>query len=488
MRLPSRFGRFRVLQVTIRSAALGVLVSGYSITSLDARGQSAFDGVTYVVEWPENRPSTNPGESPPRLDYTEYSLLPFVDTLAVHYAFSDSLGLPSMRFALEWKSSDEGILHGRKVPGDQMPERVIIESIDLLMPVVARGGVIAEMFLPLDTLDLGEVPSITFVEITNTQWDSVFVEKRAEDARAIFRSGFRLGTPRIVRIVFAVEKDNERTAASQRRYPPTAPPERTVCIPDIDIWISWRDGRRRWVPPPGAINRATRDRRDEVGRTGLVDRTRVDRGYDRPARDVISQDGDRDTEADDRTSGESDDDQADKSSSGRERSAGRSGGNGIGDLIKPKNDDDDDDDEDRLYPAALAGVAAVGGIAIFGGTVGYFGSASKAPIGLMSGYVEPKGGFLLQVAVNRQVFGRASGPENLIAGVTGFYDAFGSPLQPAIGIGARLTEEGTMTVRNEPSVSFGLIGNFGAWLVLAAYDVTTPDFRFGIAINFRQMK
>ncbi|MBT8401763.1 MAG: hypothetical protein KJO98_14890 [Rhodothermia bacterium] len=487
MRLPSRFGLFRSLQITIRAAILCVLISGYSITSLDALGQSAFDGVTYVVDWPENRPPTSPGQSPPPLDYSAYSLLPFVDTLAVHYDFSDSLGLPSMRFAIEWTAADVGILRGRKVSNSRMPERVVIESIDLLMPVVVRGGVVAELFLPLDTLGLGEVPSITFVDISNTRWDSVFVETGAEDARAIFRSGFRLGTPRILRVVFGVEQNDESMRASQRRYPPTAPPERTVCIPDIDIWISWRDGRRRWAPPPGAISKATSDRRNEIGRTGLVDRTRVDRGYDRPARDAIAE-GTRGTDEDGESAGDSDSDSPDKASSGRDRRTGRSGGDGIGDLIKPKNDDDDDDDDDRLYPAALAGAAAVGGIAIFGGTVGYFGSGSKAPIGLMSGYVEPNGGFLLQVAINEQVFGRARGPENLIAGVTGFYDAFRSPLQPAIGIGARFTEEGTDEVRSEPSVSFGLVGNFGPWLVLAAYDVTTPDFRFGVAINFRQMR
>ncbi len=485
MRLPSRFGRFRKLHKALSAAALGVLVSGYSIISLDALGQSAFDGATYVVDWPENRPSAKPGVPAPPLDYTEYNLLPFVDTLAVHYRFSDSLGLPSMHFAIEWTAGEAGILHGRKVSTDQMPERVVIESIDLLIPVIARGGVVAELFLPLDTLGLGPVPSVTFVDISNARWDSVFVDTGAEDTRALFATGFRLGTPRILRVVFAVEEtEPERYRADDRRYPPTAPPERTVCIPDIDIWISWRDGRRRWAPPPGAIGKATRDRRDEIGRTGLVDRTRVDRGYDRPPREATSE-GEPEAGGDERTSGENDTEKDDKASSGRDRRTGRSGDGGIGDFIKPKNDDDDDD-EDRLYPAALAGVAAVGGIAIFGGTVGYFGTY-KAPIGLMSGYVQPDGGFLLQVAINRQVFGRASGPENLVAGVTAFYDAFRSPIQPAIGLGARFTEEGTEDVRHEPSVSVGLVGNFGPWLVLAAYDFTVTDFRFGVAFNLRQM-
>ena len=151
-------------------------------------------------------------------------------------------------------------------------------------------------------------------------------------------------------------------------------------------------------------------------------------------------------------------------------------------------DDDDDDEEDRLFPAALAGVAMVGGLAMLGGTIGYFSSTSKAPIGLMSGYVEPNWGVLLHVAINKQVFGNKRGPENLIAGVTGFYNVFNSQVQPAIGIGARITEEGTDEAILKPSLSIGFVGNFGQFVLLAGYDVSTPDFRFGIGVNLRHSK
>jgi predicted ribosomally synthesized peptide with SipW-like signal peptide len=165
--------------------------------------------------------------------------------------------------------------------------------------------------------------------------------------------------------------------------------------------------------------------------------------------------------------------------------SGDEGGVDLGDLFSSKKKDDDDDDEDRLLPAAVAGALAVGGLAVLGGTFGYFSSVSKAPIGLMAGYVQPRSGILLQVAVNEQVFGKAEGPENLVASISSFYDLFHAPIQPAVGLGVRATEEGTETAVVKPSISFGFVGNFGKIVLLAGYDVTTPDFRFGIGVNFR---
>ncbi|MDX1429783.1 MAG: hypothetical protein R3282_05825, partial [Rhodothermales bacterium] len=460
-----------------------------------ARGQqNEIRGITQTADWPESRSVSKEGRRPKPLDYRDYALLPFIDTLTVSYRFADTLSRPSLHFGIEWMPAEAGILNGRRVAAGRMPEGIMIESIDLLMPVRVRGVEVAELFLPLDTVNLGPSPSMTFVDTNAADWDSVFVDTGAADARAIFSSSFRLGEPRILRIVFSIENSEpDRMSRRDRRYPPSGPPERTVCIPDVDVWISWRSGRARWAPPRSAVTKATRDRRGEIGRTGLVDRTRTDRGYDRPAdgETVARSPGEDEGGEATRPAGDSEGQTGDATTSrrGRDRRTGRSGDTGIGDIILPKgDDDDDDDDEDRLYPAALAGAAAVGGIAIFGGTIGYFGSASKAPIGLMSGYVESRGGFLLQVAVNKQVFGKADGPENLVAGVTGFFDAFRSPIQPAIGLGARFTEEGTDDVKSEPSISVGLVGNFGQLVVLAGYDVTTPDFRFGVAVNLRRLR
>jgi len=163
------------------------------------------------------------------------------------------------------------------------------------------------------------------------------------------------------------------------------------------------------------------------------------------------------------------------------------GGFDIGSLFG-SDSDDDDDDEDSLYPAAIAGVIAIGALAIVGGTIGYYGSPEMAPIGLMSGYVEADMGILFQIAINKQVFGKAEGSENLMVGLTGFYNAFNSPFQPAIGAGALFTEEGSDGVTWQPSVMVGIVGNFGRIVLLTGYDVITPDFRFGIGVNLRHKK
>ena len=127
---------------------------------------------------------------------------------------------------------------------------------------------------------------------------------------------------------------------------------------------------------------------------------------------------------------------------------------------------------------------AVGAVAIIGGTVGYYGGPAT-PIGLSSGYVNRRGGILANVAFNEQVFGKKEGSETLIVGTTVFYNVFKSPIQPAIGLGALMTEEGTDGVRWKTNVSLGVAANLGRFVLLGLYDVTEGDFRFGAAINLR---
>lgn len=488
---------FSALHRVSRTLIIGFFALGSVIISVDAGAQDVdISGTAWVTDWPETRPARRSGESAPALDYSRYNLLPFIDSLAIHYRFSaisSASEFLSMHFAIEWTEGQDGIVAGRKVGINDMPPGIVIESIDLLMHVTVGNEPVADFFLPLDTIGLGPAPSRIFIDITDVAWNSVFVDVDEEEARRIFESDFRLSTPRIVRAVFATEPPDEyQIAATQGAIPSIDPFGRTVFIPDIDIWIGWRDGRGRWAPPPGTVRKTGRDGPREMGRARLAGRTRVDRGYDRSKpggtersptetpNETALEDNSRADASDSRQDG-------DTSQKGRDATAGRDGDIDLGDLFKSKNNDDDNE-KDRLLPGALAGMVAIGGLAVLGGTIGYFGSASKAPIGLMSGYVESDGGLLLQVAINRQVFGKEKGSENLIASLTGFYNVFDSRIQPAIGIGTRITEEGTDEVVFEPSVSIGVVGNFGQFVLLVGYDVTTPDFRFGIAVNLRHAR
>ncbi len=455
-----------------RVVATGVILALVIFVDATAQETAATEGVVRVLNWPESRPPLEDGREVPKLDYARYSLLPFIDSLRIAYRFEEEDGRPRVFLSLEWFPGRRGVLNGRIVRASLLPEDIRIESIDLLARVVADGQVVASFYAPLDTVNLAPSPSLTTVEIRDVSWDSLFTDIDESAVTRLRQMKFALEAPRILRVVFAIPP-----AGPERR--PYVGPERTECIPDVGVWISIRGGHR-WPSPPRAVTRADRERRGEMARGGLVERGGHDRGYDR---DRARGEGDkRETTRGDQ------EDEGDKAS-GRARDSERTRKGDPKSIPLPKsNDDDDDDDDDRFLPAALAGAAAVGGLAVLAGTGGYFGSLDKAPMGLMSGYVEPRGGMLLHVAINRQVLGAAKGPENLIVGFTGFYDAFGSPIQPSLSLGVRLTEEDTESQRTEPSVAAGIVGNFGELVVLAGYDFFAPDVRIGIAYNFRGRK
>jgi hypothetical protein len=445
-----------------------VLLASSSITFVDARAQSGSEDIKGIValhDWPEER---GPNAKP--IDYSAFRLLPFIDTLTVGYRFDRSRGRPMMEFALEWAPGDAGIVRGRRVDAKEIPGSVVIESIELAADVEVNGEPRATFYLPLDTLNLRPGPSVALVEVRDIAWDALFVDTDSASARQIFSSGFRLKNLRILRVVFTTDR-------AGLRYSRADMPEddwTTVVVPDVDVWVAW-GGRTRWRPPVTLLSPADRDRRDEIGRGDLLDRDRTaDRGYDRA-------DEQQDDEPD-RASESSDDESGERKTSRRKRKGDRGGFSLPG---KKKSDDDDDDEEDRLLPGALAGAAAIGALAAFGGTIGYYGSFDHAPIGLMAGRVEPRGGVLFHVAVNRQVFGKAAGPENLSIGVTGFVDVFRSRIQPAIGLGMRITEEGTETTRTLATIAPGIVANFDLAIVHVAYDVESNDVRFGFGINIR---
>ena len=131
----------------------------------------------------------------------------------------------------------------------------------------------------------------------------------------------------------------------------------------------------------------------------------------------------------------------------------------------------------------MAGAAAVGLLAVAGGTVGYYGNA-EMPLGLTSGLVRPKGGVLLQVAVNTAVLGADDEPEKLLGKVMGFYGVANLPIQPALGLGVMAEENGD-DLDLTPSLSLGAVGNFGRLILFGGYDFAADGVDFGFAFNFR---
>lgn len=475
---------------TLRYVTCGLLLLGSIHMNREVLAQSSdsptsVTGRTVVANWPLSRIDTRGNPAPP-LNDEDYDLLPFIDTLSVHYDFSiDESDSSRIRgyFEIEWTPGEGGIVLGNRVSTRQLPTGIAIESIDIAMQVLVSGEPMARFVLPVtfshSNKPLGPSPDLAIIDALDLGWESIFSGVQAAAAKQIFENGFELADPRIARVTFVtrtrsdwVAENSTGSADADAAEPDTvdtetfeadtletgavgtrASNENTTYdlsepnefMADLDLWIAIRNDAWSWRPSDNDIRIVEQTPRRGMGRSSSNDERRSPHDRD-DAESLSSTDHDRPSR----------------------------GGKA-----------DRDDDEDRLLPTAILGVAAVGGVAILGGTIGYFGSASTAPIGVMSGYVQKEGGFLLQVAVNRQVFGRASGPENMIVSITSFYDTFDFPIAPAVGLGARITEEGTNGVTWKPNVSFGLAGRIGPIVLLAGYDVTTPDFRFGTAINFR---
>ena len=145
------------------------------------------------------------------------------------------------------------------------------------------------------------------------------------------------------------------------------------------------------------------------------------------------------------------------------------------------DEDDDDDEEASLRAPALMAVAAVGLVAYAGGTVGLYGHG-ETPIGLAAGYTHPHGGVQLHAAVNGAVLEGDTG-QKLTLKALGFYDAFSSRIQPALGVGVQV--DPSSDAGAAPSVSAGVAGNFRRIVVFGGFDVIQQTPEIGLSYNFR---
>jgi hypothetical protein len=388
--------------------------------------------------------------------FTDLDVLPFLDTLTLEYTYGVADERPVMTFALAWTPGDEGILDGVRVPYDALPAGARLTALDVRAGVFVRGERVTELIISVDGMALSPAPYVYPFEGVDLTWETLFADGDAETARRYFREGFELRNMEVLRIAFAASDAGERDVTVTPR--PRPPARTTIYVPDRTIWVIVK-GRRRL--PPHVATGPHRPRRGDVGRDldGSSERTRDDDRGD--------------------ASG------ADDEHTGVEDTAKRDGKRGglLDGLGKKKKDDDDDDDE-QLLPAALAGAAAVGLIAVAGGTVGLFGH-ERAPIGLASGFARGRWGMLLQVAVNEAVLGAGNEPERLVGQLFGFFDLFRAPLRPAVGLGVWAEENGD-AVDLSPSVSLGAVVRAGPVLLQAGYDLAGGGAQFGLAVTFRR--
>ena len=286
---------------------------------------------------------------------------------------------------------------------------------------------------------------------------------------------------------------SEQLAEEERRRPRVGRPrpDSVIVYPGgprtgVDIWLG---GIFRRPPPlPRGEPEQSAPRGDDLGRSQgdaePSDRDRragVGSTHDDPRQTAERGRPDRDPAASEETSDPSPKAEEDQEGRTDARKGGaRRGGARAG-------DSDEDDDEDKLKGPALTALAALGLIAYTGGTVGYYGNAEHAPLGLAAGFVRSGGGVLLQAGVNEALLTDGPDPKYFMGRILGFYGPNGFPVQPAVALGALAVEEGPdLEVR--PSLSLGAAGNFGPVLILGAYDVLNGGPEFGLAFNFRSRR
>ena len=154
-----------------------ILPVATGLESFAQQHDASFEYV-YVVDWPPEL----------RADDTEtpvgYDLLPFIDTLALGYAYMEEEGQPGLHFSLAWTPGPAGILNGERLPYEEMPEDIRIVDVDLRADVYVGGEPVAALMLSLDSLMLGARPDEAFFEKTDVAWNAVFTGVSEDEARA----------------------------------------------------------------------------------------------------------------------------------------------------------------------------------------------------------------------------------------------------------------------------------------------------------------
>ena len=422
-------------------------------------------GTVSLVDWPESL-SQLLREMGERAPY----LLPEIDSLGLDYRYAATDSTSRWSFVLGWQPGRRVLYEGDVRPRREGPQGIRMVNVELRAEVVAGGEPIGDMVVAVDSMALRSLPSVYSFEVA-VGHDRVFLDVPADEARRALRRGARLRNLVVERMGFSAPEASQtshrpdRDPEARRQEPaPRRPP--SVYTPRTSILVGWRIGPRPYyVDGRGNDGRTVRPRGESAGQpTGREDargnegRTGAEQDPDAGAR--AGRDGDQGTDANEG---------AQTSDSGGD---GRSNG---------KTGDDDDEDTPDLRGPALVAAGAVAFTAVVGGTVGVYGTGDT-PLGLAAGYTHPTGGVQLQAAVNSAVLDDAS-DQRLTAKALGFYDVFGAPVQPAVGLGVQVDAQQDPEVR--PAVSVGLVGNLGRVVLYGGIDVVQQTPEVGLAYNFR---
>jgi len=394
-------------------------------------------GTAVLTDWPESLPGLL-DEMGPKAPY----LLPELDSMALEYRYAATDTSSQWSFVLSWRPGAEVLHEGDVMPMEDGPADVQMVNIELRAEVRANGERVGEMIVAVDSMALRPLPSVYSFEVTVSH-RRVFLDTPPSEARRALLQGASLHDPVIERVGFAAGQQappssRRERGADARRQAPDREPRPRIYEPRTPVLIGWRIGPRSYYVGEGGTRRSTDA---EAPRSSPEGRT--------------------------------------TSSGDRERASDSDGGSAWVGILE--EDDEDDEDDTSLRTPALVAAAAVGVVAFAGGTVGVYGQG-ETPIGLASGYTHPSGGVQMQAAVNPAVI-EGSDDQKLSLKALGFYDVFGARAQPALGLGVRIDPDAGRDV--EPSVSGGVVGNLGRFVLYGGVDVAQVTPEFGLAYNIR---
>ena len=408
--------------------------------------QGQAKGVATLTDWPTSLPTLlrEMGTDAPYL-------LPRLDSLALEYRYAASDSTSQWSFVLGWTPNHRVLYEGEILPWDEGPSDVRMVNVELRADVRVDDESVGEMIVAVDSMALRPLPSIYSFEVTVSH-DRVFLNTSAEEARRALTQGITLDSLVVERMGFtsaAPSTSDRRRPPDARERRPAPRPEPSVYEPRTSIFIGWRV-----APRPYYVDVDEDDGRRTV----------------RPRGETVGQGTDAETSRARASRRDDEDGESDKAERGERGDAGTD-----------ETEDDDDEDGPSLLVPALGAAAAIGLVAVAGGTVGLYGRGDT-PIGLAAGYTQPSGGVQLQAAVNGAVIEDDPG-QKLTLKAMGFYDVFSSRLQPAVGLGVQIDpqREGDVV----PSASVGLAGNFGRVVLLGGVDVVQGTPEVGLTYNFR---
>jgi hypothetical protein len=439
-------------------------VGGVQAQDRDPAQAETVRGTVSLVDWPESLPQLlrEMGERAPYL-------LPAIDSLGLDYRYATTDSTSRWSFVLGWRPGQRVLYEGDIRPRREGPQGIRMVNVELRAEVVAGGEPIGDMVVAVDSMALRPLPSVYSFEVA-VGHDRVFLDVPADEARRALRRGVRLRNLVVERMGFSApeapqtSRRSDRDPEARQQEPPSRRPP-SVYTPRTSILVGWRIGPRPYyVDGRGDDGRTVRPRGETVGQvTGSEDAGEESRAGGKQRQETGARTGRDGEEATDAEEGARTSD-----SGGDARSKGKKG-------------EDDDEDTPDLRGPALVAAGAVALTAVIGGTVGVYGTGDT-PLGLAAGYTHPKGGVQLQAAVNSAVLEDASN-QRLTAKALGFYDVFGAPVQPAVGLGVQVDAQRDPEVR--PAVSVGLVGNLGRVVLYGGVDVAQQTPEVGLAYNIR---